>query len=103
MFKIRKIKNIVLVSLALSIIALALSSCQDVPETLTENNNGGSIDQTEYNNGDRIYLIEYNNGDSINLKINDTVEINLESNPTTGGGGGFFERKKKNKNIIFFF
>ena len=98
MFKIRKIKNIVFVSLALSIIALALSSCQDVPETLTEYNNGGSIDQTEYNNGDRIYLIEYNNGDSINLKINDTVEINLESNPTTGYG--WFLSDKTNESIV---
>ena len=98
MFKIRKIKNIVFVSLALSIIALALSSCQDVTETQTEYNNGGSINQTEYNNGDRIYLIEYNNGDSINLKINDTVEINLESNPTTGYG--WFLSDKTNESIV---
>ncbi len=109
MFKIRKIKNIVFVSLALSIIALALSSCQDVTETQTEYNNGDSINQTEYNNGDsinqteynngdRIYLIEYNNGDSINLKINDTVEINLESNPTTGYG--WFLSDKTNESIV---
>src|SRR4030042_5821537 len=98
MFKIRKIKNIVFVSLALSIIALALSSCQDVPETLTEYNNGDSINQTEYNNGDRIHLIEYNNGASINLKINDTVEINLESNPTTGYG--WFLSDKTNESIV---
>ena len=98
MFKIRKIKNIVFVSLALSIIALALSSCQDVTETQTEYNNGDSINQTEYNNGDRIYLIEYDNGDSINLKINDTVEINLESNPTTGYG--WFLSDKTNESIV---
>lgn len=76
MFKIRKIKNIVFVSLALSIIALALSSCQAAPETLTE----------------------YNNGDSINLKINDTVEINLESNPTTGYS--WFLSDKTNESIV---
>ena len=29
-------------------------------------------------------LTEKNNGDSINLKINDDIEIKLESNPTTG-------------------
>jgi len=31
-------------------------------------------------------LTEKNNGDSINMKVNDTVEIKLVSNPTTGYG-----------------
>lgn len=42
--------------------ALCFSGCSAVGKTLTEKNNG----------------------DSINLKINDNLEIKLESNPTTG-------------------
>lgn len=62
MFKAGKIKIIVFISLAVLITALALGGCQTAGNTLTEKNNGGSI----------------------NLKVEDTVVIRLESNPTTG-------------------
>lgn len=62
MYKEKTIKKIVLISLATLMFALWFSGCSAVGKTLTEKNNG----------------------DSINLKINDNVEIKLESNPTTG-------------------
>jgi len=62
MYKEKTIKKIVLISLATLIFALWFSGCSAVGKTLTEKNNG----------------------DSINLKINDNVELKLESNPTTG-------------------
>jgi len=61
MYKSKIIKKIVLISLVALMFTLCLSSCF-AGKTLTEKNNGGSID----------------------LKVNDTVEIKLESNPTTG-------------------
>jgi len=62
MFKCKTLKRIIIISLILLILVLSLSSCLVTGKTLTEKNNG----------------------DSLNLKINDTVEIKLESNPTTG-------------------
>lgn len=62
MLKAGKIKIIVFIALAVLITALALCGCQAAGNTLTEKNNG----------------------DSINLKVEDTVVIRLESNPTTG-------------------
>ena len=61
-YRDKTIKRIVLVSLAVLIFTLLFSSCSAIEKILTEKNNG----------------------DSLNLKINDTVEIRLESNPTTG-------------------
>jgi len=55
-------KKIVLISLTALIFTLCFSGCSAAGKTLTEKNNG----------------------DSLNLKINDVVEIRLESNPTTG-------------------
>ena len=62
MYRSRTIKKIVLILLAMLMFTLCFSSC--LPEKIT--------------------LTEKNNGDSLNLKINDTMEIKLESNPTTG-------------------
>ena len=62
MYKIKIIKKIVLILLATLMFALCFSGCSAVGKTLTEKNNG----------------------DSINLKINDSLEVKLESNPTTG-------------------
>ena len=62
MFKCKTLKRIILISQILLILVLSLSSCMVTGRILTEKNNG----------------------DSLNLKINDTVEIKLESNPTTG-------------------
>jgi inhibitor of cysteine peptidase len=62
MFKCKTLKRIIIISLILLILVLSLSSCLVTGKTLTEKNNG----------------------DRLNLKINDTVEIKLESNPTTG-------------------
>jgi len=62
MYKEKIIKKIVLISLATLMFALCFSGCSAVGKTLTEKNNG----------------------DSINLEIDDKVEIKLESNPTTG-------------------
>ncbi len=59
----RILKKMVLVSLAL-LFALAFTSCSGIGDTLTEKNNGGSID----------------------MEVNDLVNIELESNPTTGYG-----------------
>ena len=62
MYKSKIIKKIVLISLATLMFALCFSGCSATEKALTEKNNG----------------------DSINLKIDDKVEIKLESNPTTG-------------------
>jgi inhibitor of cysteine peptidase len=62
MLECKKSKKMILISLILLMLVLPLSSCLVAGKTLTE----------------------INNGDSLNLKINDTVEIKLESNPTTG-------------------
>lgn len=62
MFETGKIKISVFIALAVLITALALGGCKTTGNTLTEKNNG----------------------DSINLKVEDTVIIRLESNPTTG-------------------
>jgi len=62
MYKEKTIKKIILISLSILMFALCFSGCSAVGKTLTEKNNG----------------------DSINLKINDNLEIKLESNPTTG-------------------
>ncbi len=59
----RILKKMVLVSLAL-LFALAFASCSGIGDILTEKNNGGSID----------------------MEVNDLVNIELESNPTTGYG-----------------
>lgn len=56
------IKKIVPVFLALLAAAVCIAGCSAADSSLTEKNNG----------------------DSIILKVNDTVEIKLESNPTTG-------------------
>mgnify|MGYP000048467396 CR=1 FL=1 len=62
MYIMGKAKIIVSISLAVLITALILGGCQAADNTLTEKNNGNSI----------------------NLKAGDTVVIKLESNPTTG-------------------
>jgi len=62
MFKYKTLKKMIFISLFILMLVLSLSSCLVAGKTLTEENNG----------------------DSLNLKINDTVEIKLESNPTTG-------------------
>jgi len=62
MFKCKTLKRIIIISQILLILVLSLSSCMVTGRILTEKNNG----------------------DSLNLKINDTVEIKLESNPSTG-------------------
>ena len=62
MFKCKTLKKMIFISLILLMLVLSLSSCLVAGKILTEKNNG----------------------DSLNLKINDTVEIKLESNPTTG-------------------
>jgi inhibitor of cysteine peptidase len=62
MVKYKILKKMIFLSLILLMFVLSLSSCLVAGKTLTEKNNG----------------------DSINLKINDTLEIKLESNPTTG-------------------
>lgn len=56
------IKKIALLSLAMLILAICSVSCSAANKTLTGKNNG----------------------DNLNLKINDEIEIKLESNPTTG-------------------
>ena len=63
MTKHKIFKRMVLVSLAL-LFALAFTSCSEAGGTLTGKNNGGSID----------------------MEVNDLVNIELESNPTTGYG-----------------
>lgn len=62
MFKTGKIEKIIFISITVLIIALTLGGCQTAGKTLTEKNNGESLD----------------------LKVDDTVVIRLESNPTTG-------------------
>ncbi len=62
MFKYKTLKKMIFISIILLMMVFSLSSCLVTDKTLTEKNNG----------------------DSLNLKINDTVEIKLESNPTTG-------------------
>jgi len=62
MYKEKTINKIALISLAILMLVLWFSGCSAEGKTLTEKNNG----------------------DGINLKINDTIEIKLESNPTTG-------------------
>lgn len=62
MYKEKTLKKIVAISLAILMLALFFSGCSAAGKTLTEKNNG----------------------DSINLKIGDDIEIKLESNPTTG-------------------
>ena len=62
MYKNKTIKRIVFISLVALIFVLCFSGCSATRKTLTEKNNG----------------------DILSLKINDTVEIRLESNPTTG-------------------
>ena len=62
MYKEKTIRKIVLISLTTLMFALCFSSCSELGKTLTEKNNG----------------------EMINLKIDDKVEIKLESNPATG-------------------
>ena len=62
MYKSKIIKKIVLISLAAVIFVLFFNGCSVTGKALTEKNNG----------------------DILNLKINDSVQIRLESNPTTG-------------------
>ncbi len=62
MFKSRNMKKMIITSLVILVSILIFSSCVAAGKTLTEKNNG----------------------DSFNLKINDTINIKLESNPTTG-------------------
>ena len=62
MYKEKTIRKIVLILLATLMFTSCFSGCSALGKTLTEKNNG----------------------DSIKLKINDNVEIKLESNPTTG-------------------
>jgi len=75
-YKSKIIKKMVLISLVTAILILFFNGCSTTGKVLTEKNNG----------------------DSLNLKINDTVEIRLESNPTTGYG--WFLSDKADSTIV---
>ncbi|MDD5622469.1 MAG: protease inhibitor I42 family protein [Actinomycetota bacterium] len=76
MYKSKIIKKMVLISLVTAIFILFFNGCSTTGKALTEKNNG----------------------DSLNLKINDTIEIRLESNPTTGYG--WFLSDKADSTIV---